>query len=215
MPVLSQRTGAEIITYDRAGMGKSDRVPGPYGNKDAASDLEAGLKALEVSHDAVLVSHSQAGEVATNLVNEYPGSVSGAVLVDASLPQFYSTDEIARIVSANAPKIAALKKHKPTKASRQLIAMAKNYAPAHRRYAQLSWPASVPAIAVVSASTPYPAGLDARRWRDAQAKFVNAASNRRLVTAAHSSHDVPIDRPGLVVRQTREMLGRVGRPNGS
>lgn len=67
VPVLSQRTGAEIITYDRAGMGKSDRVPGPYGNKDAASDLEAGLKALEVSHDAVLVSHSQAGEVATNL----------------------------------------------------------------------------------------------------------------------------------------------------
>jgi pimeloyl-ACP methyl ester carboxylesterase len=206
VPVLSSSTGSEIITYDRAGMGKSQYVPGPFDVKAAASDLAVGLKALDVSRGAVLVAHSEAGEIATNFVNDDPGVVGGAVLVDASLPQFYTPEETARIVAANGPQVAAVKKQKLTNATRQLIAAAENYGPAHQVYNALSWPSNVPAIAIVSASTPFPTTLDAQRWREAQAEFVKAASNRRLVTAAHSSHDIPLDRPGLVVQEVKDMV---------
>ena len=74
VPSLSSRTGSEIITYDRAGMGNSQYVPGPFRGADAAADLAAGLTQLHVTHGAVLVAHSEAGEVATNLVDEYPGA---------------------------------------------------------------------------------------------------------------------------------------------
>ena len=210
VPTLSSDTRSEIITYDRAGMGKSEYVSGPFDVKEAASDLAAGLKELDVARGAVLVAHSEAGEIATSFINEYPGVASGAVLVDASLPQFYTPEETARIVAANGPQVAAVKKQKPTKATRQLIAAAENYGPAHLAYNATSWPSKVPAIVIVSASTPFPTALDAGRWRDAQTEFVKAAPNRRLVTAAHSSHDIPLDRPGLVVQEVKDMLKDIG-----
>ena len=209
VPSLSSRTGSEVITYDRAGMGNSEYVPGPFQGKDAASDLAAGLKKLHVTHGAVLVAHSEAGEVATNFVEKYPGVVSGAVLVDATLPEFYTPEETARIVAAEAPQVAAAKKQKPTKASRQLIAEAENYGPEHLAYNTMCWPSNVPAIAIVSASTPFPTTLDAQRWRQAQSEFVDAAPNRRLVTAAHSSHDIPLDRQQLVVDEIQDMVKKL------
>ena len=211
VPELSSKTGSEIITYDQAGMGQSESVPGPFNARDAASDLAAGLKALGITHDAILVPHSEAGEIATYLVNDDPGVVSGAVLVDASLPQLYTAQETKRIVALNTPGVEALEKQKKlTKGDRQLIAMADNYGPAQRAYHSTSWPQNVPAIAIVSAATPFPTKFDAGKWRDAQAEFVKAAPNRSLVTAAHSSHDVPLDRPGLVIDEIQHMLKDVG-----
>src|SRR5690349_14304614 len=64
---LHAETKSEIITYDRAGVGDSEAVPGPWDPQAAAGDLEAGLHELGVTKDVVLVAHSQAGEVATYL----------------------------------------------------------------------------------------------------------------------------------------------------
>jgi pimeloyl-ACP methyl ester carboxylesterase len=93
VPKLHAATGSEIITYDRAGMGASDEVPGPWKVQNAVSDMEAILRQLGVTK-AVLVSHSQAGEIATYFARKHPKVVTGAVLVDASLPQFYTDAEI-------------------------------------------------------------------------------------------------------------------------
>ncbi|NNC11369.1 alpha/beta hydrolase [Planctomonas sp. JC2975] len=211
VPLLSAATGSEIVTYDREGMGGSDVVSGAYSMKREASDLHAGMKQLGIAGHSVLVSHSEAGEIATSLVNEHPRDVEGAVLVDASLPEFYTKTEIARVVAANTPEVAQLKKlTKLTPAERQLVATAKDYAPEHAAYHELSWPASVPATVIPSASTPFPTAEDANLWRQAQVDFASAAANRRLVKAPGTSHDVPLDAPQLVVREITDMLTSVG-----
>jgi pimeloyl-ACP methyl ester carboxylesterase len=211
VPALSKNAGSEIITYDRAGMGASDEVPGPWRVQDAVCDLSAGLTALGVTHDVVLVSHSEAGEIATNFVNEHPGWISGAVLVDASLPDFYTDTEIDKIVAVNQGEIAALANQPPTPQTRQLLAVAQNYGPAHQAYHKLSWPQDVPATVIVSAKTPFDTSpLDAQLWRDAQAAFAAKAPNRQLITAAGSSHDVPIDRPDLVIQAVDAMVAKLG-----
>ncbi|MBS2537176.1 alpha/beta hydrolase [Catenulispora sp. NF23] len=212
VPVLAGDTGSEIITYDRAGMGASDEVPGPWKVQDAVSDLAAGLRQLGVTHDVVLVSHSEAGEIATSFVNDHPGVVAGAVLVDASLPDFYTPGELSRVIAANQAQIATLAKQPSTRQTRQLLAVAQDYGPAHQAYHQMTWPQDVPAIAIESAKTPFDTSpADARLWRDAQAAFVSHAANRRLVVAANSSHDVPIDRPDVVVKAIQDMIAEVGR----
>ncbi|WP_200724057.1 hypothetical protein [Streptomyces sp. MBT49] len=66
-------------------------------------DLAAGLRRLGVDRDVVLVSHSQPGEVATSFTRAHPRLVSAAFLVDADLPEFFTDDEIARVVSLRAP----------------------------------------------------------------------------------------------------------------
>ena len=212
VPVLSKDTGSEIITYDRAGMGDSDEVPGPWKVEDAVSDLDAGLQQLGVTHDVVLVPHSEAGEIATYFVNDHPGVVAGAVLVDASLPDFYTPSELARVIAANQDQIAQLAKAPSTKQTRQLLAVAQDYGPAHQAYHQMTWPQDVPAIVVASAKTPFDTSpADAQLWRDAQAAFAAHAPNRQLVTAAGSSHDVPLDRPDVVIKAVQDMIAEVNR----
>lgn len=209
VPVLAKQTGSEIITYDRTGEGRSSDVPGPWRAQNAASDLTAGLTQLGVTKNVVLVSHSLAGEIATYFVRQHPRWINGAVLVDASLPEFYTDGETAKLVAANEQQIAALKKHPQTRATRQLLAEADHYGPVHRAYHKLSWPQSVPATAIVSAKTPFPTPVDAQLWRQAQQEFVSAEPNRRLVVADRSSHDIPIDRPDVVIKTIEDMANRV------
>ncbi len=214
VPTLARDTGSEIITYDRAGQGASDEVPGPWLVQNAVSDLAAGLTQLGATHDVMLVSHSLAGEIATYFVHENPRWVTGAVLVDASLPDFYTDSEVTRIEAASQAQIAALAKQPSTKQTRQLLAVASNYGPMHRAYHEISWPNEVPAIVIVSAKTPFDTPDDARLWRDAQAHFAAAAPNRRLVVARNSSHDVPIDRPDVVITAVEDLAAKLGAGQG-
>lgn len=63
----------------------------------------------------------------------------------------------------------------------------------------------------MSEKTPFDGSpRDAQHWRDSAASFVRQAPNRTLVTATGSSHDVPKDRPGLVVDQIEKMASARG-----
>jgi pimeloyl-ACP methyl ester carboxylesterase len=210
VPTLAKNTGSEIITYDRAGTGASDEVPGPWRVQDAVSDLAAGLTQLGATRDVMLVSHSLAGEVATYFANKNPHWVTGAVLVDASLPDFYTDSELTRIEAANQAQIEELKKQPATKQTRQLLAVASNYVAAHRAYHKMSWPKQIPATVIVSAKTPFDTPDDAQLWRDAQAQFASAAPNRRLVVAQNSSHQIPVDRPDVVIKTVDDMANKLG-----
>ncbi|MGW7002652.1 alpha/beta fold hydrolase [Streptomyces sp. NPDC054933] len=57
--------------------------------------------------------------------------------------------------------------------------------------------------------TPFDTPEDAQLWRDAHQQFVKAAPNRRLVVAERSSHDIPIDRPDVVVSAVDDMVKMV------
>jgi pimeloyl-ACP methyl ester carboxylesterase len=210
VPTLLKNTGSTIVTYDRAGMGASDEVPGPWKVDDAVSDLEAGLNQLGATHNVLLVSHSLAGEIATYFADKNPQWVTGSVLVDASLPNFYTDGEITKIEAANKEQVAELRKQPSTKQTRQLLAVAAGYEAMHRAYHQISWPDDVPATVIVSAKTPFDTPDDAQLWRDAQAQFAGAAPNRTLVVAANSSHDIPLDRPDVVVNAIDEMAKKLG-----
>ncbi|MGI5146816.1 alpha/beta fold hydrolase [Plantactinospora sp. CA-294935] len=210
VPQLSKATGSQIITYDRAGLGASDEVQGPWDPRAAAADLQAGLRELGVTRNAVLVSHSQAGEVATYFARANPGVLSGAVLVDANLPQFFTDSQIERLIALTAPQIEELKKQPATKANRQLIATADNFGPTHQAYHLLAWPDSVPVTAIVAEKTPFDGSPeDAQHWRDAATAFVAAGPGRTLVTAEESSHDVPKDKPALVIAEVERMAATV------
>ena len=206
VPRLSRATGSQIITYDRAGMGASDEVPGAWDPQAAAGDLQAGLSELGVTREVVLVSHSQAGEVATYFARANPGVLAGSVLVDANVPQFFTDEQVRRLVALTAPQIEELKKQPSTKANRQLIATAEDFGPTHQAYHRVSWPDSVPVTYIVSEKTPFDGSpQDAQRWRDAAAAFVDDGPHRTLLTARGSSHDIPLDKPAVVLEEVEKM----------
>ncbi|MGV9294832.1 alpha/beta fold hydrolase [Amycolatopsis sp. NPDC003676] len=205
-PDLAAKTGSEVIAYDRAGEGKSDESPGPWRADNAAADLAAGLTQLGVSKNVILVSHSLAGEVAFSFARSHPDRVAGAVLVDANLPQFFTPSETTKLVALNEKQVEDLKKAPSTRQTRQLLAQADGYGPVHEAYHKLTWPSGIPAAVIVSARTPFPTPEDAQLWRQAQQDFAHAEPNRTLVTAERSSHDVPLDRPDVVVTAVENLL---------
>jgi pimeloyl-ACP methyl ester carboxylesterase len=205
-PQLAKATGSKVITYDRVGEGQSDEIPGPWKVENAVSDLEAGLKELGVTKDVVLVSHSIAGEIATNFVVRNPGWVSGAVLVDANVPDFFTDEMLTAFEPVIEAQRTALLAQESTKKNRQLLAVLADYGPAHRAYHKLSWPQDVPVTVIVASKTPFDTPNEAKLWRDAQAHFAQAAPNRKLMVAENSSHDVAVDRPDVIAAAVEDVL---------
>lgn len=211
VPELAKRTGSEIITYDRAGFGASDDVSGAWNVHSATRDLAVGLEKLHATHRVILVSHSLAGEIATYLVNEHPKWFVGAVLVDANVPDFFTDEAIAREMAMYAPILDKTRAEPPSKSGRQLLAVAGSFLETSRNFHGVTWPASVPAIVIVSEKTPFDDPADAQWWKDAHAQFAGRAPNRRLVNAAGSSHDVAHDRPDVILSAISDIAGGLPR----
>ena len=163
---------------------------------------------LGVTHDVILVAHSIAGEIATYLTREQSAWFSGAVLVDANVPEFFTDREVDRLIGLYAPLIEAAKSAPPTNASRQVLAVSASFPETSRAFHRISWPHAVPVIVIVSEKTPFEAPRDARAWIEAHREFAAHADNRQLVVADKSSHDVAHDRPDVIVKAIVDMIAR-------
>ena len=73
---------ARTLSYDRAGLGKSDPTNMPRGINDLAKELHALLVASGVPGPYVLVGHSLGGAIVRFYAGLYPGHVAGLVFVD-------------------------------------------------------------------------------------------------------------------------------------
>jgi pimeloyl-ACP methyl ester carboxylesterase len=210
VPELSKRTGREIITYDRSGYGSSEEVPGPWNLQSATDDLEAGLQKLGATHGVILAAHSLAGEIALTLANRHPEWLAGAVLVDANVPQYFTDDVVKQMSAQLEPAVQAAKAAPSSPEARQFIAVSASFVETSHAFHQSTWPASIPAIVIVSEKTPFATPNEAQWWRDAHAQFAQAAPNRRLVVAERSSHDVAHDRPDVIIQGVVDLAG--GKP---
>jgi pimeloyl-ACP methyl ester carboxylesterase len=72
-----------VCTYDRAGLGWSERGPKPRTAANIVAELRALLTAAGVEPPYVLVGHSAGGLYLRLLAQEIPDQVAGMVLVDA------------------------------------------------------------------------------------------------------------------------------------
>ncbi|MFN2224751.1 MAG: alpha/beta fold hydrolase [Anaerolineae bacterium] len=75
---------ARVCTYDRAGLGWSDRGPNPRTAANIVEELHQLLRRASVEPPYVLVGHSKGGMFARLYAHQYPDDVVGMVLVDAA-----------------------------------------------------------------------------------------------------------------------------------
>jgi pimeloyl-ACP methyl ester carboxylesterase len=78
---------AQVITYDRAGLGWSDDRPGPRDAEAVCSQLHALLETAGIVQPVVLVGHSIGGLFLRVYARRFPDEVAGAVFLDASHPR--------------------------------------------------------------------------------------------------------------------------------
>jgi pimeloyl-ACP methyl ester carboxylesterase len=82
---------ATVVSYDRAGLGRSDRAPLQRTLSDRVDDLEAMLKQTGLEPPYVLVGWSYGGMLIRIFAHRYPDQVAGLVFVDSGHEAVFST----------------------------------------------------------------------------------------------------------------------------
>ena len=85
---------AQVISYDRAGIGESAPPHKARGLSDFLHELKAVLEAAEAVFPVVLVGHSLGGVIALEFARRFPERVAGLALLDSSHP-----DQLARFAA--------------------------------------------------------------------------------------------------------------------
>ena len=85
-----------VVTYDRAGLGWSDRGTGSLDAGTAATELHSALQAADIAPPYLLAGHSYGGLVMRMFADTYPDEVVGMVLVDSSHPDQWAQIKASR-----------------------------------------------------------------------------------------------------------------------
>jgi pimeloyl-ACP methyl ester carboxylesterase len=94
-PVVASFT--RVFSYDRAGLGRSEKAPIPRTCKDFVSDLRIFLSAANLHPPYILIAHSWSGINARWFASQYPDEIVGMVLIDAVHENKY--EQFAKILS--------------------------------------------------------------------------------------------------------------------
>jgi hypothetical protein len=201
---IAEITGTTIITYDRAGLGKSEiksTIDNPEGNNilNNVIGLEEGLKLLGYGKDIILVAHSLGGFYTTLFASRNEKKVKGVVFIDASLASFYTKAFVNKLNSVISDEL--LNKFKAEKIG--LYYEVKNIENSLELLSKTKFPSSFPVIDLVAENpyNPFKDEADKNRWIDGHQEFVKEQSNRELLTVRNANHYAFKDNPNLVIYQ--------------
>ena len=190
--------------YDRANLGKSERVAGPRTSVTAARDLHALLAAAGLAPPYVLVGRSFGGYNVRLFAATYPSEVQGLVLVETLTPEFQDGMLALLTPEQRAGEVESFGAIEPPMdelAGGPLVAAA-------------GLP-DIPLLVVAgtkwhSGNEPWPAdwpgpALDAL-WDESQAALASSVPGGRLVVFEGGDHGLHFSEPERLAREINDFL---------
>lgn len=220
-PALAKATGATVITYDRAGFGKSDLPETPYDLAQETEWLFVALKQLGLDKDLVLAGHSYGGLLIRHEAATHPGAVRGLVFID---PFTVNLVDILGIDFCNnaqglgkLPKLSPeeyAQKDKKTKADLRMGGHpgGSNLAAKCDLIRPLTVPRDVP-IRVLTSGLDWLPEILRKPWRQAHEQFAASMPGAKLIVAAESDHVIPKRQPDVVIKALADVIaeGKAGK----
>jgi len=201
---IADLTGTTIITYDRAGLGKSEiksNADNPEENTilNNVIALEEGLKKLGYNDDIILVAHSLGGFYATLFASRNEQNVKHLVFIDASLASFYTEAFVNNLNGVISQEfLNTLKSDKIG-----LYYEIKNIENSLELLRKTNFPSAVPVIDLVASNpyNPFKNEDDKNRWLKGHQDFVKEQPNSALITINNANHYAFKDNPNLITYQ--------------
>jgi len=196
---LHDITGATLITYDRAGFGRSEldgrnQSVEAHGIESGVGELDEALHQLGYDGKVMLVAHSYGALYATLYASKHPQRVKAAVLVDGSTACWFSEGWMKDFVREQGDK------KPPASGSLGSYYQSKNLPKTVAIVRAQAFPTSIPVIDLVSDHPPFSSDADISRWKDCHRAFVRTAPNRLGITAYGAGHYIYRDNPLLVIQ---------------
>ncbi|MBS1603090.1 MAG: alpha/beta hydrolase [Bacteroidetes bacterium] len=211
---IADVSGATLITYSRAGFGRSEVDPsnqdiGRHGVLNGVEGLEAGLRKLGYAGNIMLVSCSYGNYCVMLYAWRHPSKVKAAVMIDGVHVSFFTDAYVDNEMRERMLDTARLRNAGPGVYYQSLNL--RNTVELVRR---TPFPSGIPVIDLVSEIN-LPDSVLSARWRDSHRQFVAGASNREGITARGCSHVIFRDNPYLVVSAiVKAYVGAVGNEQG-
>jgi pimeloyl-ACP methyl ester carboxylesterase len=207
---VARKTGATVVSYDRAGFGKSDLPETPGDMREEVDWLRQGLQKLKLDKNLTLVGHSFGGWMIRLFASEHPEVVRGMVFVDPFTNEF--VDMMGVEYLDNHPMAGKIpfdtsEPEKLTKFQRALIRMVGDgMGPKMEIMRQTSLPSGIPVV-VITCGLPFlPKPEEQKAWRLAHEKLTASIEGATLVVAEKSGHMIPASQPDLIIEAVAKII---------
>jgi len=192
---VHHRLRATVITYDRAGFGQSSFDTAGYTILQEIKSLEAALQKLGYDDTRLLlVGHSLGGFYNRVYAARHPRQVKGLVLLDPRIPS-YADRRFARNY------FRRLNRSDFEAEYLSLYYLLARMERTSHYVGQVPLPATIPVLDIMAEHGPFEEATENERFKADQRSLVKAQPNRSLLVARGSSHNIPKDKPELVIDQ--------------
>ena len=194
---------SRVFSYNRAGLGQSEKAPTPRTCKDIVSDLRSLLLSANLRPPYILVAHSWSGINARWFASQYPDEIAGLVLIDAVHENKY--EQFSKILTVEkANRMWAFVKD-PSKNDEHIDRIASIE---QVRSKQIMF--DFPLIILTRAA-------DSDEMNeietDLQAEFLKLSSNSRQYFSKQNDHFIQNAEPELVIDSIRQVVESVKARN--
>lgn len=202
LPDIAEITGATLITYDRAGFGKSTFDTSRHGILNGVTGLETALHKLGYDGKIILVAHSQGGIYSKLYASRHAEKIQGAVLIDISTSCWFSGNRLADFQKSN-----DIEKEKYRPAFPGLYYQLNDLTANFNYIRKVSFPTRFPITDLVSDHLSGDS-LEVADWKRCHADLVREAPNRTGIRAAGTGHYIYRDNPQLVILSIASMYSK-------
>lgn len=190
---LANETNATIISYDRAGYGKSELPNTPYDIKKEIQDLHKCLQTLGVNK-IIFVAHSYGAFLSQAYQFTYPEEVREIILADPNNVIF--VDSIGERILMQIPFDTTKSLTTTQKADvRQTIAFPNTI----EKLRSMPYSKNIPLTVISAGKEWWPFPQWNRWWRNSQQSIVDFQENGTFIIAEGSAHNIPKERPDIIV----------------
>lgn len=194
---------ARVCSYDRLGLGKSDKLPSPHSADEIVNDLHGLLHDAPVSPPYVMVGHSIGGIYLRKYAELYPTEVIGMVLLDSAHEEQFS--RVSALSPEWAHRIAGKFPADDQRASGFLLGNER-----------LAWHFDKPLIVLEHGEMPSAVASDPMAqqseavFHTLQQDLVSRSKYGQLREAKKSGHYIQRDQPELVVQAIKDVIRESG-----
>jgi pimeloyl-ACP methyl ester carboxylesterase len=186
----------EVLVYDRAGLGKSEKSPNHRTSQEMVKELNELLTRMEIKPPYLLVGHSFGGVNTRIYTTEYPNDVAGLILVD-STPEDYK-DRF----------LPTMPKKFQDSYNNQFIyeGTYDEFMKSLKQLKQTRRQLNVPLIVLSAGKKTHYSKESQELWNEMQEEILNISSNSELIIAENSGHYIQNDEPYLVINSIRGLI---------
>ena len=195
---------SKVISYDRAGLGRSEKAPIPRTCEDVVSDLRHLLLAAHLPPPYILAAHSWSGINARWYANQYPNEIAGMILIDAVHEDKYGQFE--KLLSEERSKRMWASVKDPSKNAENIDRIA-SILQVQSKQGVFDFPL----IVLTRASGTDELAMVETRL---QAEFLHLSTQSKQYFSKYEDHDIPNSEPELVIDAIRQIVEAVKAKGG-